>query len=118
MDAPYRINNTIMRVDLPEPLESGDVVEFEVDWSFLVPDRGRGGKELVGDGWIYEMAQWFPRIGQFGRGQIAQRLDDLQLLEFIELVEFANTLLAEGYLKHEGTLSWNVDKSPAIPQSV
>jgi hypothetical protein len=64
-DAPYRINNTIMRVDLPEPLESGGVVEFEVDWSFLVPDRGRGGKELVGDGWIYEMAQWFPRMSVY-----------------------------------------------------
>jgi hypothetical protein len=65
VDAPYRINNTIMRVDLPEPLESGGVVEFEVDWSFLVPDRGRGGKELVGDGWIYEMAQWFPRMSVY-----------------------------------------------------
>jgi hypothetical protein len=65
VDAAYRINNTIMRVDLPEPLESGGVVEFEVDWSFLIPDRGRGGKELVGDGWIYEMAQWFPRMSVY-----------------------------------------------------
>ncbi len=65
VDARHRINNTIMRVDLVEPLESGATVSFEVDWSFPVPDRGRGGKELVGDGWIYEMAQWFPRMSVY-----------------------------------------------------
>lgn len=65
VDADHRINNTIMRVDLVEPLESGETVSFEVDWSFPVPDRGRGGKELVGDGWIYEMAQWFPRMSVY-----------------------------------------------------
>jgi hypothetical protein len=40
-------------------------MEFEIDWSFPVPDRGRGGKELVSDGWIYEMAQWFPRMSVY-----------------------------------------------------
>jgi len=65
VDAEHRINNTIMRVDLVEPLESGGVVELEIDWSFPVPDRGRGGKELVDDGWIYEMAQWFPRMSVY-----------------------------------------------------
>jgi hypothetical protein len=65
VDADYRINSTIMRVNLAEPLESGTVVEFEIDWSFPVPDRGRGGKELVSDGWIYEMAQWFPRMSVY-----------------------------------------------------
>ena len=65
VDADYRINATIMRVDLPEPMEPGTVIEFEVDWSFPVPDRGRGGKELVSDGWIYEMAQWFPRMSVY-----------------------------------------------------
>jgi hypothetical protein len=65
VDADYRINSTIMRVNLPEPLEPGTVMEFEIDWSFPVPDRGRGGKELVSDGWIYEMAQWFPRMSVY-----------------------------------------------------
>ncbi|MEJ2538503.1 MAG: M1 family metallopeptidase [Gemmatimonadota bacterium] len=65
VDADYRINGTIMRVNLPEPLEPGTVMEFEIDWSFPVPDRGRGGKELVSDGWIYEMAQWFPRMSVY-----------------------------------------------------
>ncbi|UCD23451.1 MAG: aminopeptidase, partial [Gemmatimonadota bacterium] len=65
VDTRYIINNTVMRVDLLEPLESGGVVEFEIDWSYRIPDSGRGGKELVSDGWIYEMAQWFPRLSVY-----------------------------------------------------
>ncbi|MEK6254762.1 MAG: hypothetical protein N2B05_08720, partial [Gemmatimonadales bacterium] len=65
-DADYRINNTIMRVDLPEPLEPGGVQELEIDWAFNVEDFGmRGGRELVSDGWIYELAQWFPRMSVY-----------------------------------------------------
>jgi hypothetical protein len=65
VDADYRINNTIMRVDLPEPLQPGSQLAFEIDWSYRIPDRGRGGKELMNDGWIYEMAQWFPRMSVY-----------------------------------------------------
>ncbi len=65
VDAPHRINNTIMRVDLPAAVEPGGQVQLEIDWSYAVPDRGRGGKELVSDGWIYEMSQWFPRMSVY-----------------------------------------------------
>lgn len=64
-DAVYRINNTIMRVDLTAPLRPGGTQSLEIDWSFRVPDSGRGGKELVDDGWIYEIAQWFPRMSVY-----------------------------------------------------
>ena len=65
VDTRYIINGTVMRVDLLEPLEGGEVVEFEIDWSYRIPDSGRGGKDLVSDGWIYEMAQWFPRLSVY-----------------------------------------------------
>ncbi len=65
VDAHYRINNTVMRVDLEEPLRSGCVQELEIDWRHLVPSSGRGAKELVDDGWIYENAQWFPRMSVY-----------------------------------------------------
>ena len=65
VDADYWINNTIMKINLPEPVEPGGVQELEIDWSFPVPDRGRGAKERVGDGWIYELAQWFPRMSVY-----------------------------------------------------
>ena len=65
VDADYRINNTIMKIQLPEPLQPGDRRELEIDWSYPVPDRARGAKELVSDGWLYEMAQWFPRMSVY-----------------------------------------------------
>jgi hypothetical protein len=65
IDTRYIINGTVMRVDLARPLESGEVVQFEIDWSYRIPTSGRGGKELVSDGWIYEMAQWFPRLAVY-----------------------------------------------------
>jgi len=64
-DADYRINNTVMRINLPHPLPAGAVMNLEIDWHFLVPDNGRGAKEQMADGWIYEMAQWFPRMSVF-----------------------------------------------------
>ncbi len=64
-DTRFLINNTVMRVDLLTPLESGSSVEFEIDWNFRVPDRARGSKERVSDGWIYQLAQWFPRLSVY-----------------------------------------------------
>jgi len=64
-DTRYIINNTVMRVDLLTPLESGSSIEFEIDWNFRVPDRARGSKERVSDGWIYQLAQWFPRLSVY-----------------------------------------------------
>lgn len=65
VDAVYRIRDTIMRVNLSEPLASGETVSFEIDWSFLMPDNGRGAKEKVDDGWLYVVAQWFPRMSVY-----------------------------------------------------
>ncbi len=52
VDADYRINNTIMRINLPHALRSGEALDLEIDWNFLVPDRGRGAKEELTDGFI------------------------------------------------------------------
>jgi hypothetical protein len=64
-DTRYIINGSEMRVDLLQPLESGEAVEFEIDWDYRIPDNGRGEKERVDDGWLYEMAQWFPRLSVY-----------------------------------------------------
>ncbi|MCL7926271.1 MAG: M1 family metallopeptidase, partial [marine benthic group bacterium] len=40
----------------------------EIDWSFPVPgtaQNARGARELVSDGWMYEIAQWFPRLSVY-----------------------------------------------------
>lgn len=65
VDARYRIDNTIMKVNLLDPLPSGASTELEIDWNFRVPNNGRGAKEKVKDGWLYEIAQWFPRLSVY-----------------------------------------------------
>jgi len=65
VDAEYRIRNTIMKINLLEPLEPGQSTEFEIDWNFHIPDNARGAKEEMQDGWLYVIAQWFPRLNVY-----------------------------------------------------
>lgn len=64
----FTIVKTMMRVDLPKPLRPGKTFEFEVDWNYEINNarvvRGRSGCEYFEkDGnFIYEVAQWFPRM--------------------------------------------------------
>lgn len=64
----YTVVKTMMRVDLPAPLPPGETFVFEVDWNYKINNarvvRGRSGYEFFpSDGnYIYEMAQWFPRL--------------------------------------------------------
>lgn len=61
----HEIYDTRMKVLLPAPLKaSGGRVSFTVDYSFTVPEYGtdRMGRLQTRNGWIYEIAQWFPRM--------------------------------------------------------
>jgi len=68
---PYTINNTMMRIDLPQPLRSGEQVSFSVEWKYNINDMvkisGRSGMEYFPDdgNYIYFIAQWFPRMCVF-----------------------------------------------------
>ena len=67
-DAPYTIVGTEMKVMLPAPLMGGQKTVLEIDWHFIVPEtsrNGRGVREKVTDGWLYEVAQWFPRASVY-----------------------------------------------------
>jgi hypothetical protein len=65
---PFFINNTMMRVQLPQPLKSGDQVSLSVVWSFNIVDRNifrqRSGLEYFPEdgNFVYTIAQFFPRM--------------------------------------------------------
>ncbi|MFZ6012460.1 MAG: M1 family metallopeptidase [Bacteroidota bacterium] len=65
---PYVINNTMMRVDLAQPLKSGEKYSFTVEWSFNIVDRSifgmRSGLEFFPEdgNYVYTIAQFFPRM--------------------------------------------------------
>ncbi len=64
----YTVVGTNMRVDLAQPLAPGQQALVKVAWEYNIPEvkrmRARGGCEYFEkDGnYIYEMAQWFPRL--------------------------------------------------------
>lgn len=64
----HTIVKTVMRVDLPEPLLPGEDYVFSIDWNYKVNNSAiasmRTGAEHFekDDNFIYEIAQWFPRM--------------------------------------------------------
>jgi hypothetical protein len=63
--ADYLISDTRMQIRLAEPLKpGGGAIRFRIDYSFSIPEYGtdRMGRQLMEDGWIYEIAQWYPRM--------------------------------------------------------
>ena len=58
-----RPNETVMKVDLAEPLAPGKAATFDIAWHFLIPEHGadRMGRE----GSLYELAQWYPRVNVY-----------------------------------------------------
>ena len=65
---PNFVNNTMMRVDLPQPLKSGEQFSFQIDWSYNIVDRSifrqRSGMEYFPDdgNYVYTIAQFYPRM--------------------------------------------------------
>ena len=65
---PYIINQTMMRIDLPTPLQSGGQVSFSIKWWYNinnhVVNRARSGYEYFSkdDNRAYVIAQFFPRM--------------------------------------------------------
>ena len=65
---PYIINQTMMRIDLPTPLQSGGQVVFSIKWWYNinnhVVNRARSGYEYfpADDNRAYVIAQFFPRM--------------------------------------------------------
>ena len=67
----YIINQTMMRIDLPSVLKSGEKVSFSLKWWYNIQDHvnqdGRSGYEsFKGDGnRTYIIAQFFPRMAVY-----------------------------------------------------
>ncbi|HWW37959.1 M1 family metallopeptidase [Pedobacter sp.] len=93
----YTINKTMMRVEMPVPLASGQKFIFNVDWSYKIGNRiamgGRGGYEYFPEdgNHLFTMTQWYPRLcvysdfqgwqnHQFtGRGEFALTFGDFKV---------------------------------------
>ena len=67
-DIPYTVVKTMMRVDIPAPLKSGESYSMKIDYWYNINDRmqigGRSGYEYFEDedNYLYTIAQFFPRM--------------------------------------------------------
>ena len=81
----FQVSDTRMQVWLQDLLKaSGGKIRLSMEYSFAVPEYGtdRMGRLKTRNGWIYEIAQWFPRMCVY---------DDLQgwnLLPYLGQGEF------------------------------
>jgi outer membrane lipoprotein-sorting protein len=63
--ADYLVNDTRMQIRLKEPLKAkGGTIRITIDYAFTIPQYGtdRMGRLDTKNGWIYEIAQWYPRM--------------------------------------------------------
>jgi hypothetical protein len=91
----YTIVDTMMRIELKQPLRPGRSFSFDVDWYHYVTPEVIGGRSqleiLEDDVPLYEIAQWFPRMAAYtdvdgwqnkpflGRGEFTLEFGDYEL---------------------------------------
>ncbi len=68
---PYVINKTMMRIDIPSALSTGDTYTFHIDWNYFINNRavedGRSGYEYFPEDGnnLYAIAQFYPRMAVY-----------------------------------------------------
>ncbi|HXB44791.1 MAG TPA: M1 family metallopeptidase [Puia sp.] len=66
--ANYNISDTRMQIKLAKAMKAnGDSIQIKIEYSFDIPEYGtdRMGRQKTKNGWIYEIAQWYPRMCVF-----------------------------------------------------
>jgi hypothetical protein len=66
--ASYIVNDTRMQIRLDEPVKpNGGTISLKLDYRFKVPMYGadRMSRLEVKQGWIYQIAQWYPRMAVY-----------------------------------------------------
>jgi hypothetical protein len=111
---PVTVNNTMMRIDLPAPVKTGEVYTFTVEWSYPLTDRSlfvlsREGFEYFPEdnNNVYLVAHWYPRMCAFDDYEGWQNKQFQKLGEFA--LEFGNykvslTVPADHIVASTGTL--------------
>ena len=61
----YAIDGTRLYVWPDHQLESGDVIELEIEWSFVVPQRGASGRMGYSEDNLFFIAYWYPQVAVY-----------------------------------------------------
>jgi Peptidase family M1 domain len=63
--ADYSVTDTRLQIRLTDALKAeGGSLQIKIEYSFAIPEYGtdRMGRLNTNNGWIYEIAQWYPRM--------------------------------------------------------
>ena len=88
-DLIYKINRTMMRIEMPKPLASGKKFKFKIKWWYNinnhVPQRDRSGYEHFDEDGnnLYVIAQFYPRLAVYNN------IEGWQNMQFWGRSEFA-----------------------------
>ncbi|SEW57392.1 M1 family metallopeptidase [Chitinophaga arvensicola] len=65
--ANYLVNDTRMQVKLADALKTGASLQLKIDYAYTIPEYGtdRTGRLRTNHGWVYEIAQWYPRMAVY-----------------------------------------------------
>jgi hypothetical protein len=90
----HKVVRTMLRVDLPKPLAAGERFEFDIAWRYRINRKDEvSGRSMCewfekDENYIFELAQWFPRLCAYddtegwqnkqflGRGEFALEFGD------------------------------------------
>ena len=85
----YIVNNTLLRINLPKPLKSGENITFSIKWKNYITDRSkfllsREGYEYFpeDDNKIFLLGHWFPRMAVYNDTEGWQNKQFRRLGEF------------------------------------
>ena len=59
----FRVDDTMMYVELAQPLAPGTAALFDIAYQFNIPEHG--ADRMGRDGSLYEIAQWYPRMAVY-----------------------------------------------------
>ena len=98
--ADYMVTDTRMQLKLASALKpTGAKIQIKIDYAFEVPEYGtdRMGRQETVNGWIYEVAQWYPRMAVYDDVSGWNTLPYLGAGEFyLEYGDFDYTITAPG----------------------
>jgi Peptidase family M1 domain len=65
--ANYLVNDTRMQIKLADALKSGTSLQIKIEYAYSIPEYGtdRTARLRTVNGWIYEIAQWYPRMAVY-----------------------------------------------------
>lgn len=65
--ANYLVTDTRMQIRLPQSMKQGTSLQVKVEYAFTIPEYGtdRMGRLNTRNGWMYELAQWYPRMAVY-----------------------------------------------------